>query len=396
MQNLIKFLKANWSFSLLWYFVFGLLLPTQLGKHFWPEFAFVSGVRSDYLAPTIYLTDLLLLAFPFLINWKQFRPKFTYLGLSLCLFLILNFFLAPQKWLWGYRFWQYLKIAGIAYLFWHSTTKERQVFLHGSVLGAIYSLILVVLQLAHQSSLQGGWYFLGERAFTLLTPGVATVSLVGQRILRAYGSFSHPNTLAAFYLALTTLLIANRRYWPIALTVPLILFSFSKFAILLLALFLFLTLLKQKSTCPLCWLGKILLGIWLVAFTFLYQGAPQSLGERVLSSQSTVQFIFKNPLGTGLGNYLAPLLPPRLQPVHNIWLLLTLELGLLAWPWLIYLGSKLVKQIKSRPNWLLTGVLIFLTGCFDHYWLTQVQTQAMLGVLVGFILRAQATGKTLR
>src|SRR5438105_4334390 len=35
------------------------LLPTQLGKHFWPEFSFVQGLRIDYLSPTLYVTDML-------------------------------------------------------------------------------------------------------------------------------------------------------------------------------------------------------------------------------------------------------------------------------------------------------------------------------------------------
>ena len=46
----------RWLFYLLL-----LLIPTQLGYHFWPDFAFVNGIRVDYLAPTIYLTDLLIL-----------------------------------------------------------------------------------------------------------------------------------------------------------------------------------------------------------------------------------------------------------------------------------------------------------------------------------------------
>src|SRR3989344_696217 len=35
-----------------------LFLPTQLGKHFWPDFSIVSGIRVDYLSPTVYFTDV--------------------------------------------------------------------------------------------------------------------------------------------------------------------------------------------------------------------------------------------------------------------------------------------------------------------------------------------------
>src|SRR4051812_29891213 len=54
-------LSRGHNFSSLLYFLLLLLLPTQLGKHFWPPFAFVHGLRIDYLSPTVYLTDLLLL-----------------------------------------------------------------------------------------------------------------------------------------------------------------------------------------------------------------------------------------------------------------------------------------------------------------------------------------------
>ena len=37
------------------------LLPTQLGKHFWPGWSLISGIRVDYLAPTIYLVDIIVI-----------------------------------------------------------------------------------------------------------------------------------------------------------------------------------------------------------------------------------------------------------------------------------------------------------------------------------------------
>src|SRR3972149_9443219 len=48
------------------------LLPTQLAYHFWPSWAFVFGIRADLLAPSIYLTDILVV---FLLLFKVFRTK---------------------------------------------------------------------------------------------------------------------------------------------------------------------------------------------------------------------------------------------------------------------------------------------------------------------------------
>jgi len=49
------------QFSVLFFYLLILFLPTQLGRHFFFDFSFVSGIRIDYLAPTIYLTDILVL-----------------------------------------------------------------------------------------------------------------------------------------------------------------------------------------------------------------------------------------------------------------------------------------------------------------------------------------------
>src|SRR5476651_2543095 len=52
--------------SLLFFYLLILFLPTQLGKHFWPNFSFVYGIRVDYLSPTIYISDILFVLLFFL------------------------------------------------------------------------------------------------------------------------------------------------------------------------------------------------------------------------------------------------------------------------------------------------------------------------------------------
>ena len=67
-----------------------LLLPTQLGKHFFFSFSFVSGVRVDYLAPTIYAIDFLL-GLLLLLHARYLLTKFFHMKfLLLLLFLFLN------------------------------------------------------------------------------------------------------------------------------------------------------------------------------------------------------------------------------------------------------------------------------------------------------------------
>ena len=80
-------------------FLLLLLLPSQLGLHFWPGWALVNGIRVDYLSPTFYLTDLIIF-----IIWafNHFKLKVPFVAIVL---IVLNIFcsLSPLtsifKWL---------------------------------------------------------------------------------------------------------------------------------------------------------------------------------------------------------------------------------------------------------------------------------------------------------
>src|ERR1035437_3777462 len=70
------------------FYLLVLFLPTQFGKHFWPNFSFVFGLRLDYLSPTIYLTDvfivlIFILYFPKIITRKINKKYLIAFGLCL-------------------------------------------------------------------------------------------------------------------------------------------------------------------------------------------------------------------------------------------------------------------------------------------------------------------------
>src|ERR1035437_5543578 len=62
-----------------------LFLPTQFGKHFWPNSSFVFGLRLDYLSPTVYLTDIfiglmfVLYFYKFISAIKKINKKYLFL-----------------------------------------------------------------------------------------------------------------------------------------------------------------------------------------------------------------------------------------------------------------------------------------------------------------------------
>src|SRR5690606_3203799 len=44
------------------YFATVFSITVQLGKHFWPPYSIIHGLRVDYLSPTLHVSDILIFA----------------------------------------------------------------------------------------------------------------------------------------------------------------------------------------------------------------------------------------------------------------------------------------------------------------------------------------------
>ena len=87
-----------------------LLLPTQFGKHFFFDFSFVNGVRVDYLAPTLYVTDIivfLLISTNIRVILEGLKNKFF---ISLLCIALVNIFFALSKEVAIYRWVRVLEV----------------------------------------------------------------------------------------------------------------------------------------------------------------------------------------------------------------------------------------------------------------------------------------------
>jgi len=192
------------------FFVLVLLLPTQLGCHFWPKFSYVYGLKIDYLAPTIYLTDILI--FLILLFWfLEKRKKLTISKelLAILFYLFLNSFFAQNQ---GAAFWKFLKIIEFTLLGLYIIQSKINLLIITDYLSVavIWSSLVGTLQFIKKESLGGVFWLFGERNFGLGTPGIAKVSIFGRTFLRSYSTFSHPNSLAGFILA-SLILISGRK-----------------------------------------------------------------------------------------------------------------------------------------------------------------------------------------
>lgn len=407
-------------------FLFIALLPTQLGKHFFLPFSYISGVRVDYLAPALYLTDIIVLVLAVL-NWRIFlgTVKNRFLLPLLFLLLIHSTVFAQSPSLAYYRL---LKIVEVFFVFFliHRLKPNQHLVLWSFLSGLTLQVILSVWQFAIKSSVQGFFYFFGERAITLSTPDIAKASLQGVEILRPYGTFSHPNSLAGFYLLIYTyVLTLQTKYNWLKKTILfgasiLIFMSFSKVAIALFVLVNFIYVIQKEffnpvvimrshrrrsnlmmrllrtarnDTCWLCIVSQILV-LSVLAFIFTSaQTDPLSLDKRILFMNQTFSTIKENLFaGVGLGHHVIALskLPVKyfistFQPVHNIFLYVLSEIGIVLFGILLIFGTKQILRRFSTVSFGLCFLVVFLTGFVDHYWITLQQNFLLLGVIFGLL-----------
>lgn len=395
-----------------------LLLPTQLGRHFWPDFAFVLGLRVDYLSPTIYLTDLLVLVT--LGTWvlgqrlkgyrKWWSPELVLAGAVFAFFLLTSFFVAQNP---GAALYKLLKLGEFFTLgFYLVKTRPGLDRLFYPLSAALaWSSALALAQAAKQQTLGGFFWWLGERTFSLGTPGIARALFDGQLFLRPYSTFPHPNALAGFLLVGLILVWGRQRKdhlaWAVlgatsALAVGAIILSFGRTVWLVGAGFAVVLLVhlwrqgkKALAAILLAGLSLFLVGLSLLGAEVFPAALDPSVFRRLNLAQAALAMFFQNPLaGVGLNNFIVRL--PEfvsyqeatrfLQPVHNIYLMLAAETGLVGlavFLWLIYriLGRFLRTPLTPHSSLFTAVVVILALGLFDHYFLTLQQTQ-LLATLV--------------
>lgn len=384
------------------FFWLAALLPLQIGRHFWPKFTFVHGLRLDYLSPTLYLTDLLILLILSLWLLKCYgdsnhHHKLLKSALLLLLVLSSNVFFAVNQPL---AFFKALKISELFLLGFYVkenlTVKDLPRLSQFFLSGLLFSAGLAWLQFLKQGSLNGLFWFFGERTFTIDTPGIARTALSeGKLILRPYATFSHPNVLAGYLTVLLPIFVflpdftaklAMRLF--LIITVAL---TFSRSA--LAATFLSLLALPKdrhfkKLVMVLIIIFALVTPLWANRFFSLMSTDRESLVLRNRLNDSAWQIFLNRPVfGVGGSNFLTVLPKYRLintfqtlQPVHNIYLLILAEYGLVGWflfSWLIF------KAYRKNSFFRLPLTLLLFLGLFDHYFLTLQQTQVLFAIILG-------------
>ena len=389
--------------------LFGLLiffLPSNLAFHFFPQAAIVQGILVDYLIPKLYLTDIFILGILVLwviSSWTDKRHAQSWqadrLAARACRtlsgqILLISFFLITL--LTGLltsrplaSFWFWLKLVEMTlFISWlrYNLPATRHV-LHATLpLAVLWQSLLVIAQWFKQGNIFG-YRFLGEPVFSLATPGIARVSLGGSLKVLPYGTTPHPNVLAGFIAVSLVIIWLNSKSNP-SKYIASIVGTFALFLTQSLSAWIALILaiaIGKKTTI-------LLIPLFLLLFlnTQYFVLDTESVSRRLQLNLAAVKIWADHPLfGVGLNQFIPALssLPPIdptlrfFQPVHNIYLLLLAETGLVGVGLLLFALLKIVHSTSLR-----TILMILIIGLVDHYPLTLQTGQLLLALAIGMSL----------
>lgn len=362
-------------------------------------------------------------------------------GVAVTVSLLVN---SPEWWNW-YGWVRVMEGLGLAWFLAERLRQKelRQRYVVILVAGLVGEAWLLIGEWMRQGSL--GLQWLGEWRFTVFTPGIAKVIYNGQEYLRSYGTFAHPNVIGGMLALALGLLVwwklqPVRRYelggpewlqqpahrilnnhsakWTSLVVMSLgLLLTFSRSAWLVAIAGIVMVSMVARPQLPQrisgkLWMvvaGAIVLGVMvtpiiIARFMSLDTTDSLSIDRRVQLTKVAQELLEKSPVwGVGVaqfvpevGNY-GPLYGVGVwrEPVHNLYLLMATEVGLVALAsWIVVMGLvwwRLALEYRRTGRVELALVLILWVqilalGLVDHYWWTSQQGRLVVWGIMGVSL----------
>ncbi len=306
-------------------------------------------------------------------------------------------------------------------------SSRRIGFTYGAAL--VPSLVLGVIQFLTQSVVAMKWF--GVAAQLPSTLGVSVIEAHGERFLRVYGMFPHPNIfagwLAILFVLLLWLFVSGIIRWQRIMililsvyTLSVLFLTFSRTAILAAFIGALLTVLSgawrrrwhtisraERFVSVLFFLSVSafvffsLRGLWFVRAIPQTRLEGVSVNERVQGIEDGIRIFQQYPLlGTGPGAELlaiqtlhpAQMVPP--VPPHVIWLIILNELGVIGVIALLLAIGR--HRITRGVSWFMQDstqrpliVTLLLLSCFDHYLWTLWSGKVLVILTIVFLLFLQ-------
>lgn len=343
---------------------------------------------------SLYLFDIILVLLGIIWLWywythKTIKPQWQsiWLGLVIVLLGVLSSYFADDQTVALY-YWIQLALGLWLIAIVATVPLQQSMVLSIFVINGLIQAGAAIIQFITQHVVASTW--LGIAAQTPETSGVAVVVTTTGRWLRSYALMPHPN-VAAGIMVLALVALALLSYKKIFLIgVAMLSFgaflTFSRSALIVWCLMLIGFIFLKKISAPLMLTSLLTLVVSSAVFwplvssrTLNEQYVEQlSITERQDQWQNFAELLPRYwPQGIGLGQYALD----HDQPIHNVPLMMIIELGVFAtiiWYWFIFRKF----QISHPSSYLL--ITIFSLGLFDHYWWTLPSVLLLWMFVVGW------------
>lgn len=439
----MELVKKIWNFFLtrshVWFF-YGFFITFTLSIRKVLFFHPILENFNEYAGIYLYLSDIFLFftILPWLISilrnksiyLSSLKPykEISFLALALVTWSLISISWSTDKNLALFRF---IKLAEFGLLFVYVIYNVPR----GTILKRIFQIIIFlglfqaiigIGQFVLQHSI--GIFWLKESLISPDIPGVAKIILDGHKLIRAYGLFPHPNILGGFLLISVILTWQYRKLfhgeqfrnqatktWGFLIPQFLALFlTFSKSAWIGLVIVTVYVAWKnvpygtfynlRKRFC----MGQVtkialLLLIILASAVIIFKPDTNSLlfksfSERLFYVNVSRETIANNPMiGVGMGQFVPSMQKYsqifisgwQYQPVHNVFLLIWSELGVVDLILFILILWKMFRVKQSSGNVIFKGILLgfIFIALFDHYLWDIQQGQIMLWLVLGLTVQ---------
>lgn len=406
------------------------LLPVNLAKHYIYKDSYVGTLLVDYLIPTIYVQDiliicLLLVSLIILLHEKRLKNVFsffntTYVKLLLVLFVVgllssIQSVFPLVSWVFYFRFVLYAFFSLYIIHFLNVNTFKNIMFL--LFVSSFLICTLGISQFVLQRSVFNNYLFFGEQPYTPLSYNISKEYILSFKIIPPYSLFRHPNVFGGYlsilliwFIFFKSILVKkfsrNFYYFVLFMLFICILITFSISAYLSVfvgCLFLGLLFSQKIGYIKLSKISFILIFILFITSLLLPFFLNNSSFLTTIPSFyrradliSTTYSKYPDDYLFGLGpsastkvsvvNLLDSFKQP--QPVHNVFLLYFVEFGFFyTFIYLLLVIYTFIVTFQNKSIFIITLFQFVTLSLFDHYLLTQHQTYLLFWLTLGFIYK---------
>lgn len=401
----------------IFFYLFFAFLPFQVDVFLFGSEVYDSGFFNPYLSHFMYLSDvMLILGLVFFglellfsrasVVFQKFsfgdKKIFYFLCLIFLSFLISLLFSVnlENSIFYMLRFCEFF----VVYLFVVNEVIDFKKVLIVFCAVMFVEAIIGISQYVLQESL--GLRFFGEPVVNSNILGVAKVDFMNMKFLRSYGTFPHPNIFAGYLVFAIFSTIQFFKNAPkissffISVFLLALLLTFSRTGLMafIVGVFIFLFFVLKKFNKRKLFVRAFVIFAVAIFLLFILKAFPLfidridsidnlSLQYRIIYLVIGFAMFFQNPFGVGMGNFtdvmqnfsVLKLSPWEIQPVHNVFVLVLSELGIIGFvvfvSFIVYLFIYSFK--KKDPFFISVCFMILILGSFDHYLFTLYQGQAL-------------------